>query len=205
MLKLLGSSLLLCFVLGGCAGMADSVDRMANRGVIEQEKSTFDGATIVKMSPATLYREGAAFGIVPIHLGARWSSKAQDQVALILSYKSNISSGNSAFMSFSALSTNIDGVIAEYKSGGATAHDSSAYNSVSKTIYTQSSNAVVIPITELRKMLVAKDCRLRIHTSNGYEDVQFSVDRMPDGQATAIVYLREFMKRVEAPAVKEMK
>ncbi|WP_295956030.1 hypothetical protein [Rhodoferax sp.] len=179
------------------ADMADAASKMANLGVVEQEKSTFDGATIVKMSPAVLYREGATFG-VPYKLGAQWNSKAPEHVAIILSHQSNVAAGSSAFVAFSSLSTNIDGSIATYRTGGPTSNDSSSYNTVSRTIYTASTNSVVIPLAELRKMLVARDCRIRIETSKGYEDVQFSIERIPGGQPTAIIPLREFLSKIVA-------
>ena len=191
----------LCVVLSGCAGMTDATSRFARIGVIEEEKSTFDGATIVKVSPAFLYREGAWLG-VQVRLGARWNSKAPDYVAMILAYSSNVSSGGTAYLNFSGLDVNIDGKISEYKTTSLTSHDSSSYNKVSRTIYTESQNTVVIPLATLQEMLLAKDCRLRIHTSKGYEDAQFSIERIPGGQSTAIIHLREFMNRVQTISAK---
>lgn len=194
-------ALIICLSLTGCADMADTASRMANIGVVEQEKSTFDGASIIKMSPANLYREGAMMG-VPFKLGARWNSKAPDQVALILSYQSDVSVGSSAYVGFSGLSVNIDGKISSYRVNAPTSLDNSGYNTVSRTIYTESANAVVIPLVELKRMLAARDCRLRIETNKGYQDAQFSIERIPGGQATAIIPLREFMGRIEATASK---
>lgn len=202
MSKQLGVVLALCVLVSGCAGMADATSRLAGIGVVEEEKSTFDGATIVTMSPAFLYREGAWLG-VPIKLGARWSSKAPNHVAMIVSYSSSVSAGGTAYLNFSGLDVNIDGKISEYKTSGLTSHDSSGYNTVSRTIYTESQNAVVIPLVTLQEMLLAKDCRLRIHTSKGYEDVQFSIERIPGGQSTAILHLREFMTRVQTVSAKQ--
>lgn len=197
-MKNLGLLALLCALVSGCAGMADSMTQLAGIGVVEEEKSTFDGATIVKMSPAFLYREGSGLGDgVNTKLGARWTSKAPDHVALILSYGSSVSSGGATYVNFSGMDVNIDGAISEYKTGGLTSHDSSGYNPVSRTIYTESQNTVVIPLSTLQKMMTAKDVRLRIHTSRGYEDAQFSIERSSGGQSTAIFHLREFMSRVQ--------
>jgi len=188
---------LLVVLLNGCAGMADGMSQLAGIGVVEEEKSTFDGATIIKMSPAFLYREGAWLG-VPVKLGARWTSKAPDHVAMILFYGSSTASGSSAYVNFSGLDINVDGRISEHKSAGMTSHDSSGYNTVARTIYTESQNAVVIPFDMLEQMLAAKDTRLRIHTSKGYEDVQFSIERIPGGQSTAILHFKDFLSRVKA-------
>lgn len=197
MMKYSVTALIICVALNGCAEMADSASRMANIGVVEQEKSTFDGATIVKMSPAVLYREGAMMG-VPFKLGARWNSKAPEQVALILSYSSDVSAGSSSYVGFSGLSVNIDGKISSYRVNAPTSLDSSGYNTVSRTIYTESAYVVVMPLVELKRMLAARDCRLRIETNKGYQDAQFSIERIPGGQATAIIPLREFLGVVEA-------
>jgi hypothetical protein len=190
-------TLLACALVTGCAGMADATAKFANVGVIEQEKSTFDGANLIKMTPAFLYREGATFG-VPYKLGAQWNSKAPDQVALVLSHQSNISAGGSAFVAFNSLSINIDGSITTYRTTAPTSNDSSSYNTVTRTIYTASTNSVVLPLSELRKMLAARDCRIRIESSKGYEDAQFTIERIPGGQATAIVPLREFIAKIDA-------
>lgn len=75
-------------IISGCASMADVSSKMAGIGTISEEKSTFDNATIISMSPAFLYAEGEWLG-VPVKLGARWSSNSPDYVALIMSYSSN--------------------------------------------------------------------------------------------------------------------
>lgn len=187
-----------CGLVHGCAGMADAMSGLAGLGVISEEKSTFDGASIVRMSPAFLYREGATLG-VPFKLGAQWSDKSPNHVALILSYSSDIASGGGrSYLNFEGLDINIDGKISNYNVGGPTSHESGTYNTVSRTIYTESRNSVVVPISVLQDMLSAKDCRLRIRSSRGYEDAQFSIERIPGGQGTAILPLREFASKVQA-------
>jgi hypothetical protein len=186
MSKRVGVVLALCIIVSACAGTIYSLHQAAGIGVVEEKKSTFDGATIVKMSPAFLHEE--TWTGVPIMLGAQWNSKAPNHVAMILSYSSSVSSGR-PYMNFSGLDVNIDGKISEYKTSGLTRHDSSSYNTVTKTIYTESENAVLIPLATLQEMMQAKDCRLRIHTSEGYADALFSIERSFDGRSTAILHL----------------
>src|SRR5688572_30821810 len=77
------ASLLASMLVSGCADVADSMSQMSGIGVVEEERSTFDNANIVRMSPAFLYREGAGImSGVNTKLGAQWSSKQPDQVAL---------------------------------------------------------------------------------------------------------------------------
>ena len=180
--------------------MADAMSEVANIGVVREEKSTFDGATVVTMSRAFLYGEkmmGNSIG-----LAARWSNKSPDQVVLIPAHSSSISSGGQAYVNISMIEVNIGGEISKFDSRGPTMHDSSSYNTVSRTIYTESKGAVVVPWSYLQKMMAAPDCRIRIHTSAGYEDSIFSAERIPGGQGTAKLSLKEFISRAEAAKAK---
>jgi len=183
--------------LSGCAGMADATAKMAGLGVVTEEVSTFDGAKIVEVSPNWLYDPDGSWGN-SVKLGARWSSATPDYVVLVLSYSSNVSGYGKSYISLSGIDINIDGDISSFSSNKPTDLDSSGYNSVSKTIYTESSNAVVVPYSVLQDMVTAHDCRLRIHTSEGYEDSRFSIERIPGGQGTAILSFREFINKVNA-------
>ena len=179
-----------------CTSMADTMSKAAGLGVVSQEKSTFDNATIISVSPTFLYTKGSWGN--SIKLGARWSSKSPEYVALILAYDSSITSSSTAYLSLTGIDINIDGEISSHSTGSPTNLDSSGYNSVSKNIYTSSQNTVVIPYTLLERMVSAKDCRLRIQTGKGYEDSEFSIERIPGGQGTAILSIKEFMAKVSA-------
>jgi hypothetical protein len=183
--------------MSGCAGMADATSKMAGLGVLTEHKSTFDGATIIELSPTWLYDPEGSWGN-RVKLGALWSSAAPNHAALILAYSSSTSGYGAAYIGLSGIDVNIDGEIKSYTSNKPTDLDSSGYNSISRTIYTESKNSVVIPYSVLERMVLAKDCRLRIYTSKGYEDARFSIERMPGGQGTAIISIREFMTKVSA-------
>ncbi|QNN47286.1 hypothetical protein H9L17_03805 [Thermomonas brevis] len=185
---------LIAFALCGCAGMADGMSKVAGLGVVKQETSTFDNAAVVTASPTFLYGKGWPGNRVK--LGARWTSASPDRVALVLAYDSNVTGYGDAYMNLTGIDINIDGEISSHAANAPTALDSSGYNSVSRTIYTSSRNAVVIPYALLERMVAAKDCRIRIHTGKGYEDAQFSVERIPGGQGTAILAIREFLAKV---------
>ncbi len=178
-------------MLAGCAGM----DKLAGMGVVTQETSTFDNSTLIEVSPNSLYDPASTWG-TPLQLGARWSSATPDLVALVLSYKTNVSSGAPGYVNFTDLSINIDGAISSYTTGRPTNLSSSDYNTVSKTIYTSSENAVLIPYSVLERMVSANTCRLRIHTIQGYQDVDFAAEHIPGGKATAKLSIKEFMAKV---------
>jgi hypothetical protein len=129
-------------------------------------------------------------------LGALWSSNTPDSVKLVLSYSSDVSSG-ATYLGFAGISINIDGKISSYSTGKSTTLGSSSYNTVSKTIYTQSENSVVIPYSVLQSMVSAKSCKLRIKTTSGYDDIDFSTSHILGGKATAITTIRSFMIKVD--------
>lgn len=184
-------------LLSGCMSAFDSMNRMVGIGNVTQEVSTFDNATVINASPAPLWREGSWYNFY--RLGAVWSSNSPDYVALVLSYQTDTNPiKGKSYTNFEALHINIDGEIYSFKTIGATKLDSSAYNSVMNTIYTSSTNTVVIPYDVLKRMINAKDCRLRIQTLDDYEDAQFSIERIPGAAQTAIVALRELTMKADA-------
>lgn len=182
--------------LTGCATMTDAMSSAAGMGVVSEHHSTFDNATEVSVSPMPLWAKGSWGNAV--QLGAHWSSAAPDYVALDMSYRSNVNRGSDAFTSLSGMDINIDGEITQWQPGTPTHLSDSGYNNVAGTVFTASKNSVVIPYALLKRMVAAKDCRLRIHTGEGYEDAQFNIERIPGGQATAILSIRKFMAKVDA-------
>lgn len=187
---------LAAFGLTGCATMTDAMSAAAGMGVVSEHHSTFDNATEVSVSPMPLWAKGSWGNAV--RLGAHWSSATPDYVALEMSYQANANYGSAMYTSFSGMDINVDGEISQWQTGAPTKFDSSNYNTVSRTIYTASKNSVVIPYALLQRMVAAKDCRLRFHTGDGYEDAQFNIERIPGGQATAILSIRKFMAKVKA-------
>ncbi len=185
----------IAIITTGCNSMADAMTKAAGVGVIKEEISTFSNATEISMSPAFLYNPEAFTNASSLKLGARWEESTPHLVALILAYNSDIASGG-GYVNFSGLDINIDGEISSHKTSGQTLHTNDGFNTVSRTIYTSSKNLTYIKLDQLNEIINAEDCRLRIHTSNGYEDIIFSIDRIPGGQSTARMHLRDFYKQV---------
>jgi hypothetical protein len=187
-------ALVAAFSISGCASMVDGMSKASGLGVVTQETSTFDNTTTISSSPTWMYAKGSWGNSVK--LGARWSSASPESVVLILAYDSNTSSHGDAYIGLTGIDINVDGDISSHSASASTDLDSSGYNTVSKTIYTSSRNVVVIPYSLLERMVAAQDCRIRIHTSKGYEDAQFSLERIPGGQSTAILSIKELMAKV---------
>lgn len=200
MIKRLLAITALLGVLAGCQSMADASSALAGVGRVTEEKSSFDNSTTVRMAPAWLYREGAGIMGVPVKLAAAWTSAVPDKIILIPTYESSTSgsfyAGNSLYTTFHGIDINIEGEILSFPAIGQTDMDRSGYNTVTHSIYTSSSRPVPVPFEVFQRMMTAKDCRLRIITGNGAVEAHFHIERIPGGQATAIIPLRTFADAV---------
>lgn len=193
--------LLSLVMFSGCAGMADSMDKMAGMGVISEEISTFDNAKIIRVTPTWLYADAKDWSPSPLKMGAQWVSTAPDHIGVILQHSGSVgtssSTGSPAYVSISAIEVNIDGKIASFEAQGTTQMSNSGYNTVSRDIYTSSKNIIAIPLETYEAMLVAKDCRVRIHTSKGLVDANFSITRGASGGMAAAGAMAPFLAKVK--------
>lgn len=184
------------FLLTGCTELADTASRMAGMGVISEEKTLFDGARVVQVTPSWLFNSDTK-SANNVKLGARWSSARPNFIDLVLLYESNtMSLGRPTYVGIVGIDINIDGRILSFKTTAPTQTDNSGYNSVSRTIYTESRGFVQIPMDVFNQMLDGKKVLLRIGTSKGFEDSNFLVERFHGGQGTALLSLREFRAKI---------
>lgn len=195
--RLLACAFASSLLVQGCAGMADAMNKASGVGQVSQEVSTFDNATIINLSPAFLYGGGGMMGN-GFKLGARWNSNTPDSAVLVLAQSSSVSAGSAAYTNFKGVSISIDGDQKRFNIAGPTNHTSSSYNTVTRTIYTQSTASVIVPLALVEKMVTVKDCRIRIHSGDGYEDALFHMERIPGGQGTAIPAFREYLAKVDS-------
>lgn len=183
-------------LLVGCSELADTASRMAGVGVVSEEKNLFDGARVIQVTPSWLFNTDTN-SANNVKLGARWNNLRPNSVDLILLYESNtISIGRPSYVGISSLDINVDGRIQSFKTTEPTETNSSGYNSVSRTIYTESKGFVRVPLDVFNQMLDGKKVLLRIGTSKGYEDSNFLVERFSGGQGTALLSLREFRTKI---------
>ena len=190
----LATTTLMALILVGCSNLADYGAMFAGMGVVESRVDTFDGATVVTVTPnkpASDQVWGATVGI-----GGRWTSNSPDHVAVILEYSSSTSYGN-AYTSIEGMDVMIDGERHSFEAVGATDHTNSGYNTVAKTIFTESRNRVVMRLATLKDMINAEDCRLRIYTGDGYQDSVFSVERIAGSHPSARMSMREFVAKID--------
>lgn len=195
--------LLLCslVMLSGCAGMADSMDKMAGMGVISEEVSTFDNAKTIRVTPTWLYINAEDWSPSPLKMGAQWVSTAPDHIGVIVQHSGSVgtttTTGAPAYVSISALEINIDGDFKSFTAQSDTQLSSSGYNTVSRDIYTSSKNIIVIPLQTYEAMMAAKDCRVRIHTSKGLVEANFSITRGASGGQAAAGAMAPFLAKVK--------
>jgi hypothetical protein len=180
----------------GCTSVADLSTELAGLGVITEDVSTFDNKRTIDVSPNWLYDPNGGWGN-SVKLGARWNEKYPDTIALTMSYTNSVMSASEAYLLINGVDIAVNGESFSFSTDSPTDHDSSGYNTVSRDIYTESRNMVLIPITLFETMLSASDTRLRIFTSEGYEDSVLTIERMPGGGATAINSLRKFLLKVK--------
>jgi hypothetical protein len=182
--------------VASCANLADGADAIAGLGTISEDRSTFSDAKIVRMEPAWVF-QADQFNASPVKIGAYWTGERPDEVVLSLKVDGNIRSTIS-YEGLYGLDVNIGGSIQSFKTSHATDHQHSAYNTVSKTIYTSSTNSVVISMGLLEEMVSAPHCRLRFVTSRGNDEADFAIDRASHGAAAARLYMKEFLQRVKS-------
>lgn len=140
---------------------------------IEQSVSTFENSKLLEFTECWSAKSESVWDMPTIMTGYVWNESNPDSIKLNLVY--NGQSGGDSYTGFYGIDINIDGNIYKYKTSGQTILSSSDYNTVSNTIYTKSRNAVTIPLSVFEDMVNKSDVRIRIYTSDGYEDQIFSL------------------------------
>lgn len=175
-----------------CASMHKAI---TGEGVITNDVSEFDGDRVISVAPSMLDPLTSGYFALSATLGAEWHSQAPDTVYLVLLYESSTREA-STYTSFYGVEIKVDGDIREFKTAGMTKHDNGSYNTVSRSIYTDSKNKVAIPFDYFERMLKDDSAMIRIQASSGYEDAKLST-RTKQGVEMAIVALENFKKEVD--------
>ena len=153
-------------------GCSSTIDKMAGIGQLETNISDFSGDTFIELSKTRnahpTEKQASTF------FGLRWDSSIRDTVFLKLINQSDASSSDT-YVNYESIEIKIGDDVYTFDAGK-TIQNSGSYNSVSKTIYTTSRASVSLPLSLLKKMVNAEDCRIRINTYKWYEVVLFHVD-----------------------------
>jgi len=172
--------------------MADSASGL---GTIDTQISSFDDSKIITLSPDALYHEDAPWTGVSTKLGAVWASTMPEFITLTLKDESNISSSNS-YKLFESVSVKTENGITPLQINGTTFSDD-GYNTVTKTIHTQSTSTVRLKLADLESYLNSETCVFKITRSDGYELADCKVDRIPGGKKTAILGLKKVIDEIK--------
>lgn len=186
------------FSLVGCTEFADTASKWVGMGVVKEEKNLFDGATVIEVTPTFLFTSPDKFAANEIRLGARWISSSPESIGLVFSYESStMNIGRPAYVGVMGADLNIDGKISSFKATQQTSTNNSGYNSSTRSINTESRNTVTIPYSTFLKMIESKQVLIRVYTSKGFEDSDFTIERSAGGQGTPALSFKEFFKKVE--------
>lgn len=192
---------LLIWLTAGCAGMADSMDQAAGLGVVSESVSTFDNSKSIKVSPTWVYKNATDWTPAPIKMGAQWVNSAPEWIGLIIQYSgsagASLQTGAPAYINISAIELNIDGNKSSFSAVGSTQFTNSGLVGPGREIYTASENTIVIPMATFEAMLAATDCRIRVHTSSGMVEANFSVARGASGGTSASGAMKPFLAKVK--------
>jgi hypothetical protein len=177
--------------MSGCT----TLDHLTGRGVVTERTSGFDNATLIEASPNALANVDGTW-TEPLELGARWSSATPDSVALVVGWAPG-SAGTLVFPDTRAFFINIDGRISQYSAGQPASHAGSGAGAPgADRLY--GINEVVIPYSVLKQMVAARSCRIRVQTSSGFKDFDFTRAHASGGKPTAIVAINELVAKVAA-------
>lgn len=193
---------LFLFSLYGCASYNNAVYESLGYGVVTEEVSSFDGTTKIQAAP-TWVNHPDRTGLdmrYQTFLGVTWVSNTPDVVYLVVTKpgSTSVSSyGGSVYTQIKGIDININGKIKTFMASTSTSYSNSGYDTVLKSISTESSNVIIIPYSYLKEMTTAADCKLRMHTSDADETQLFTAETTFGGVKTAIVSIRELIKKVD--------
>nr|WP_136252852.1 hypothetical protein [Ningiella ruwaisensis] len=165
--------LIAAIAISGCQSTGNMFTNMCQ---IKEEIDTFTNQVRVDFTKCWV-AAGESVWDMPIHkFGFTWYEAHPERIRVNLTYDSTVDAGG--YTNFESLLINIDGNIKERVEFGRTILGDSGYNSVSNTIYTDSSAGAFIDIETFEQMLRSDDVRLRVNTSDGYSDYVFHISEL---------------------------
>ncbi|MFW8589852.1 hypothetical protein ACOI22_03520 [Glaciecola sp. 2405UD65-10] len=174
--------LALTILMTGCVS---TMNKLADIGVVRVTESAFDKSTEVTISKTHNF-SGDDYNTPSTQFSGYWTESDKNHFKLILEMHG--SSGTRAYTDFKRIDFNFDGDIRSFNVGPTSLSDD-GYNSVAGTIFTQSKAVAYLPIEVLDKMMNDPDVRIRVYTSDGYEDIIYHV-----GNSGLASYSKEMFK-----------
>lgn len=170
-----------------------SINQWAGMGVIKERVDNFDGARIVEVSPNFVSKPGGGSS-ASFKLGAHWKSTKPDTLTMIVNYAGSTRYTSHVYTSFESVSFNVDGEKMHFEIFD-NDHTRESYNSISNDISTDSFGYFEMKIDTLKLLLAGEDVRMRVTTTDGYDDSDFD-QRTLFGADMAASSLEQFLSRL---------
>ena len=187
--------LILAVFLVIITGCKMPVNNFTGVGEVIVENSKFDQALEVRMTKTHNF-SGDEYLALSTQFSAFWTNS--DPEHFILTLEMHGSASSKAYINFNSIKFNFSGEVINFEAGK-TIHTNNYYNIVSNTLYTQSRAPVYLPYSVLEKMINQPEVRIRVLTSEGYEDIIYHVsDSSLKGYKYSKYYLAQFKKKVDS-------
>ena len=185
-------AVLAVLVLSGCAGTGG----LLSGGLcdIKENKSSFDDLKELRLTKCWSAKSESAWDFPATKIGFTWRESRPTTMTVNLIYDGSAS--GVAYSSYEALTVRINGKSRRFETYSGTQYTDGGYNDVSNNIYTQSQNSVNIPYALFEQMMTEKDVRLRVQTSDGYDDMIFHIPQNGTMKYTKL-YAKTFYDRIE--------
>ncbi|MCO7227595.1 hypothetical protein [Pleionea sp. CnH1-48] len=161
--------------LSGCATVSSTTSSATEENTIQQTTSKDGYSTSITLNHSAIATPSDNFSYY--QLGARWSSMHPEQVYLAVKHPAHAPQSP---LTFKKLDIELNGILKNYKSLTSVKQD----------------NELVIPMSLFNEMLKADSVKLKIHTNESSEIVDFSQVELPYGQLAAKHYLKSFMSKI---------
>lgn len=178
-------------MLSGCVSTSN---KLAGLCQIEQTKDQFNNSAQVEFTNCWTATSESVWDIPSYKFGFTWLESAPEKIQMNLTYDSTVS--GDAYTNFESVSINFAGAKYRYDNLSNTILSDSGYNNVTQTIYTSSRSALTVPMHVFESMVKSKDARIRIVTSDGYEDYLFHIDENGMTKYTKY-YMRDYLAAID--------
>jgi len=186
------------FVLSGCAGMSESMQKSAGVGVVTADQSDFDCAREVQMTPAFVAPSDG--GMATIKMGLSWRSTTEDQVGVLIRFSSL-----TEYQTISSVELNIDGQFYELEPAEAVTNIDSerltnttctyAAGCTSGLVLKESDKMFLASFDVIKKIPSANKALVKVGNGRSYQVGDLLADSY--GNVTVLDVLPEFLDKVE--------
>jgi len=197
MIRCFSLSVLYLVLFTGCVSYTSVIaDFNQGLGVVSTETVGFDGSTRISVTPAWVAPVDLS-QVCTFYLGASWQSTQPEHVSLEYKY---LSGGDYCmyYTGFRSVGISVNGEIQTWSLGD-TLFTREVVGTVESVDVAASRQVHTIPLAYLRDMLTADSCFIRLFTSEGYIDMDFTVTHIQNIDTVfAKNALSDFVHQIDA-------